>query len=230
MSDFPAPKTMAKSLRSALADQDIFISHGQSLEVVARQLGYANWNVLSARMDASEAPAIALGMPAGWVPCGRYSGKHFRTGIDPDMRGVAVAEAIAKRGIPGDSFAGLMQSISAEAYRGKRLQLSAQLKVREAGVGTIWMRIDPVAGRRSLGFDNMMRRKSKGALSGDSDWTERAIVLDVPEEAYSIHFGFFLQAPGIVWARDFRLEAVAEDVPVTGDRDLPSGPTNLNLF
>lgn len=228
MLDSPAPKTMAKALRNALADQEIFISQSQSLELVAKQLGYANWNVLSARVNG-DAPAVALGMPKGWLPCGRYSGRHFRAGVDPDMRGVAVAEAIAKQGIPGDSFAGLMQSISAEAYRGRRVRLSAQLKVRDAGAGTIWMRIDPESGRRSLAFDNMMRRKTDGALSGDSDWANRSIVLDVAQEADSIHFGFFLQAPGIVWARDFRLEAVAEDVPVTAGRDLPPGPTNLGL-
>lgn len=229
MLDFPAPKTMAKALRGALADQAIFVSHGQCLELVAKQLGYANWNILSARANA-DASAVALGMPEGWLPCGRYSGRHFRAGIDPDMRGVAVAEAIAKEGIPGDSFAGLMQSISAEAYRGQRLRLSAELKVRGAGAGTIWMRIDPAGGRRPLAFDNMMRRKTDGALSGDSDWTSRSIVLDVSPEAEGIHFGFFLQAPGIVWARGFRLETVGEDVAVTSGRDLPPGPTNLGLY
>ena len=57
MSDFPAPKTMAKALRGALAERDIALSHAQCLDLVARQLGFADWNVLAARTGPDEALA-----------------------------------------------------------------------------------------------------------------------------------------------------------------------------
>jgi PhnB protein len=43
------PKSMAKVLRKALREQQIELSHGACLEIVALQCGYANWNVLAAR-------------------------------------------------------------------------------------------------------------------------------------------------------------------------------------
>ena len=228
MLDFPAPKTMAKALRGALAEREIFVSHGQCLDLVAKQLGFADWNVLSARLETVMDPG-ALILPKGWATCGRFASGHFRVGATADLPGVGMAEAVEGAAIPADAFAGLMQSISAQAYLGKRLRLSAELKGRDAGAGTIWLRIDAPGHGRTLGFDNMMMRDEDGPVSGHTDWTERSIVLDVPEEAESIYFGFFLKAPGAVWARGFRLETVGEDVPVTGGRGLPPGPTNLDF-
>lgn len=48
-------KTMAKAMREALAARDLTISHSEALEIVARQFGLANWNILSARI---EPPAV----------------------------------------------------------------------------------------------------------------------------------------------------------------------------
>lgn len=47
-------KTMAKSLRDALVDQSISLSHSTCLEIVARQFGFADWNTLSAKLPAEE--------------------------------------------------------------------------------------------------------------------------------------------------------------------------------
>ena len=38
------PKAMAKSLRQTLAERRVDISHSDSLECVARQLGWRDWN------------------------------------------------------------------------------------------------------------------------------------------------------------------------------------------
>jgi hypothetical protein len=46
-------KAMAKALRAALADQNLTISHREALEIVAKQFGLANWNILSAKIDAA---------------------------------------------------------------------------------------------------------------------------------------------------------------------------------
>lgn len=55
MRDFHDAKAMARSLKDALTDKAIEISHSTALEIVARQFGVANWNVLSARIDQSGA-------------------------------------------------------------------------------------------------------------------------------------------------------------------------------
>lgn len=228
MLDFPAPKTMAKSLRSALAEHGHELSHGQCLELVARQLGYADWNVLAARMEPPRTDKD-LFIPEGWFPGSVDSENFFRLGVDPDVPGVVRIEARAGVRIPGNTFATLMQSISARAYRSKRLRFTAELKSRNAGSGSIWMRIDPGGGGRHLRFDNMMKRSGDGALKGDADWTERSIVLDVPYTAASIHFGCLLHEKGAVWARNFHFETVDDDVPISQDGPFPPRPTNLGF-
>lgn len=46
------PKAMAKSLRGCLAAKSVLLSHSECLEIVAKQLGFADWNTLSAKLDA----------------------------------------------------------------------------------------------------------------------------------------------------------------------------------
>lgn len=230
MLDFPTPKTMAKALRSALSDHGHALTHGQCLDIVAKQFGYADWNVLSA-LGGSLEQSVSLDLPDGWFTSGRLQSRYFRIGLDPDMDGSVVIKAISDTEIPDEAFGGLMQSISARNYRGTRLRLSAELRSRQAGLGTIWLRVDPADGGRYLAFDNMTTRAENGAVTGNTDWVERHVVLDVPDEAGSIHFGFFLQEQGAVWARNFRLQTVEQAVPVTGGgRDLPEHPSNLGFL
>jgi uncharacterized glyoxalase superfamily protein PhnB len=55
-------KAMAKSLRTELlAHTEVDLSHSQCLEIVARQFGVDNWNILAARVEESGAAA-----PAQW--------------------------------------------------------------------------------------------------------------------------------------------------------------------
>jgi ATP-dependent Lon protease len=52
MRDFRDAKAMAQTLRDSLTTKAITISHGESLELVARMLGVADWNTLSALLQA----------------------------------------------------------------------------------------------------------------------------------------------------------------------------------
>ena len=54
-------KTMAKSLRDALVDRNVALSHSTCLEIVARQLGCADWNTLCAKLPAQGGRKIPLG-------------------------------------------------------------------------------------------------------------------------------------------------------------------------
>ena len=45
-------KAMAKSLRDSLAARSVLLSHSDCLEIVAKQSGFADWNTLSAKLDA----------------------------------------------------------------------------------------------------------------------------------------------------------------------------------
>lgn len=54
MRTFHDAKAMAKALRAELARREIAVGHSEALEIVARQFGFDNWNVLAARIRAAE--------------------------------------------------------------------------------------------------------------------------------------------------------------------------------
>src|ERR1700761_2869409 len=57
MRDFRDAKTMAQTLRDTLKTKAINVSHGESLELTAKTLGFHDWNVLSAAILASQPEA-----------------------------------------------------------------------------------------------------------------------------------------------------------------------------
>ena len=52
MRDFRDAKAMAQTLRDSLTIKAIDISHSESLELVSKMLGVADWNTLSAMLQA----------------------------------------------------------------------------------------------------------------------------------------------------------------------------------
>ncbi len=113
------------------------------------------------------------------------------------------------------SFGTFAQSFSAEEFRGKRVRYSGFLKTLDAEKTGLWMRIDGPE-RALLGFDNMSNR----AVEGTTDWTEHAVVLDVPENATHIALGFLLIGDGTAWGDDLTLEAVG---------NIGEGPETTNM-
>lgn len=217
-------KAMAKSLRQSLSEHNVDITHALSLECVARQLGWRDWNTLAARLE--HAPPRR---PKGWTISGSHP-QDYDMGLD-EAEGCALIRYRHAVLLDRDSgFGTLMQSVRAEAYLGQRLRLSAQLRSRDvSGAATLWLRVDAGKGR-TVAFDNMETREKRGPLIGTMAWQDRSIVLDVPAEATSVNFGFYLRGSGSVWARNVRLDAVDASVPVTTDVDPSlSAPTNLDF-
>jgi hypothetical protein len=67
-------KDHARRLRTALREDGIEISHSKALELVARQHGLRDWNVLVARQGAPEALPFAIGDAVA----GTFNGKPAR--------------------------------------------------------------------------------------------------------------------------------------------------------
>jgi len=67
MRDFRDAKRMAASLRKALGQAELTVSHSHSLELIAKAFGVENWNVLAAKIRAAEAVAseTGSGLPVG---------------------------------------------------------------------------------------------------------------------------------------------------------------------
>ncbi len=204
------PKTMAKALRADLAAHALSLTHAECLEITAHQLGFRDWNTL----NGAQKDDLLL-QPRHWSLTNNTSALYYRFGLDPKQGGAAM---LASRGDiskanPGE-FAAYMQSIHAGEYRGHRLRLRANLASKDADSGTIWMRVDD-GFNNILRFDNMTKRPQNGPLTGTTEWTERAIVLDIPEPAHAIHYGFLLKGRGTLWAKDFRLDIVGSEQKTT---------------
>jgi len=67
MRDYRDAKAMAQTLRQALNERSVSLTHSESLELIAKVLGLADWNVLAARIAAApamtgpqKAPALRL--------------------------------------------------------------------------------------------------------------------------------------------------------------------------
>jgi hypothetical protein len=223
MHTFLDSKAMAKALRTALAERQIDITHSDSLELVARQFGFDDWNTLAARIEAGRPRKL----PHGWHIHHGAGYPLFEAGADPNDPGSVTIVSISSPDVVGQNFATLMQSISAEDYRGRTLRLTADLRGDDVGYGTLWMRVDPQGGGKSLRFDNMLMREKDGALSGRFGWTERSIVLEVPDEAGTIHYGPMLKGSGQLWARNLRLDTVPATTATTDTRNFPRRPTGF---
>ncbi len=65
MRNFRDAKTMAQTLRESLTTKSVTISHSESLELVSRMLGVADWNTLSAMLQSTRRDTAT---PAGKRP------------------------------------------------------------------------------------------------------------------------------------------------------------------
>lgn len=106
-----------------------------------------------------------------------------------------------------DGVGALFQGINPDAYRGKRLRLSATLKAQEIeGWGGLWLRVDGLRG--TLAFDNMHDRH----LHGTQSWQRYEVVVDVPEESIGVTFGMVLVGKGRLWMRCVKMDVVGQGV------------------
>ncbi|MGE7772678.1 helix-turn-helix domain-containing protein [Viridibacillus arvi] len=147
-------------------------------------------------------------------------GDVFHTGTKSGLL-FAIGEANAQQ------FATIMQGFQANNYKGRRLKLSCYLKTENVLKCGAWLRIDNTTGD-TIQFDNMDNR----SIQGTTDWNHYSIILDVPEESASIHFGVLLIGTGKVWADGFCFEEVNEKVATTNmltQEHLPKQPSNLDF-
>lgn len=165
--------------------------------------------------------------PPGWHLSGSNSAKYI---VRTDRKECFSGESSGYLGSRSDNeevgFGTLMQSFLADNYRGKRVQLSARVKLKDVhGWAGVWMRIDG-SNDDVLGFDNMQERPLRGT---STTWTSVAIVLDVPSHAKNIALGILLSGTGETWIDDIQLDVVDKSVPTTGTAILSNSPRNFDF-
>lgn len=158
-------------------------------------------------------PAIAWAaapepLPSAWLVTGPAPQK-FAAGVDQDP-GVKGAKFLRNTAKDPNTWAALTQPISAQNYLGQRIRFRAFVKTRDVnGWAGLWMRVDSRAGR-SVAFYNSVDKPIKGT----TDWQERSVVLDVPQDAGMIVFGVINNGSGQVWIDRLGFEQVGQDVAV----------------
>jgi len=194
---------------------------------VARQFGVANWNILSAKIEGAGTATDII--PTGWSKSGTKP-KAYLISVDTKLSAAAIeSKPATEADLSEADFCTLLQAVDATAYRGKRLRLQCELKaVNVSGGVTPWFRIDGPVG--SLRFENLERYQTNGPISHDTDWTIRSITLDVPKEATTLNFGFYLKGSGRGLVRALQLEEVDESTALnTPDTGALLKPTNLGF-
>jgi|GEM_PF-2653605 len=232
----PNPKTMARILRETLSGHGMTIPHSLSLEVVAKQLGHADWNTLSAKMDPKQ-PIIRQDgrLPEGWVVYGRSDlfTHDLAPQAGPDGSAAIVIGSRAPQETVGVAHVGefltVMQRISAVPYRGKTVSFRAHIRCAGAtGLGRIWINARSAHSREAIAFDNLgLDRGPNAPVTGDAGWSRRTVTIDVPEAAIYIGFGvLFGSGMGHFMAGDLSF-GPAEDHE--RPRELPETPRNMAL-
>jgi hypothetical protein len=178
---------------------------------------------LAALAAFAAAPVMALAaapepLPSAWVITGPAPQK-FAAGVDQDL-GVKGAKFLRNTSGDATTWAGLTQVISAQNYLGQRIRFRAFVKTQDVnGWAGLWMRVDNRAGR-SVAFYNSLDKPIKGS----TDWQERSVVLDVPQDAGIIAFGVINNGSGQVWIDRLGFEQVGQDVPVDRQQAVPALP------
>lgn len=207
-------KSMARAMGVALRAKNVTLSRGECLDIVARQFGYKDWNVLSAQSKQSEAAARRrIASLKGWALLAEHPDAYDH-GPDADPTAVSGSAALIRHDPvlgpkrypkPSRAFGCYMQTVSAVPFHGQRVAISAKLRCQNVTDGaTLWVRVDAMPGH-TLAFDNL-KDAPEGWLFGSMPWVERRVVVDVPADAISLHFGFFLKGRGALWAADFLIE------------------------
>jgi hypothetical protein len=156
-------------------------------------------------------------LPAGWFMEGSKP-KSYDMGIDKgagkDGKNAATIKSIDSS---IDGFGTLMQDCLPGKYRGKRIQMTGWLKSKDVSEWAgLWLRIDTKISVKAATFDNTHDGKNDRSLKGTTDWKKYVIVLDVPDSASNIAYGFLLVGTGQVWADNISFEIVSSDIQTTG--------------
>jgi hypothetical protein len=162
-------------------------------------------------------------MPAGWVLYGEYDGQEaydFYGGYDVEIkRGGARSASFLATEVTSDDQVRMVQRFLADRYRGKRVRFSGYVKTNQVNEWAgLWMRVDTFE-KQGWAFDDMEDR----LVTGTTDWTRCAVVLDVPEDAATIYMGAHLYGRGQVWVDDCEFEVVGDDVESTDGTRLRGG-------
>ncbi|WP_298653609.1 erythromycin esterase family protein [uncultured Proteiniphilum sp.] len=142
---------------------------------------------------------------------GSHLPKHWYTGgesfkISVDSLEKHSGKFSLKMETPGtrnnNSFGVFTGTLPIETFAGKNVEYRGWIKTKNVknGYAGLWLRVDG-ENTETLGFDNMNDR----GLTGDNDWTQVSIKIDISREAININYGGLFPGEGVVWFDNLEL-------------------------
>ncbi len=150
------------------------------------------------------AAPIERSLATGWTAT---TSQNYEAGIDRTAAHSGVGSLYLKSQAGDAAGYAARQRIRADAYRGKKIKISAWLRAAPGGDGgALWLRIDMKNGDYIL--DGMLE-------SAPADWKEVSIVASIPADAAGLTFGLRMRGKGQVWMDDVTIEPAPPAVPTT---------------
>jgi hypothetical protein len=123
-----------------------------------------------------------------------------------------------------NGWGALYQYADAKDLRGKRIEFSADIRTEDVQrEANLFVRADDGKGN-TVALDTMWYSYTDDrtddrliirAVTGNTDWTTKHIVIDIPTNAAVISYGVALAGPGKAWIDNASLELAAPDSRVT---------------
>jgi hypothetical protein len=147
MRTYQDAKVMAKLLRQCLATRSVSLTHSDCLEIVARQLGFDEWNTLAAKLDVEagrllrpEDPTIRL-QPA--IPTLRVSSLEGAAPFYADFLGFRFDWGFPE----GKTYAQISRSgVTLHLNASSRLSGNAGMLIRMSGLDTLHRELSAKSG------------------------------------------------------------------------------------
>jgi RNA polymerase sigma-70 factor (ECF subfamily) len=119
------------------------------------------------------------------------------------------------------------EDILADPYSGQRIRLVAYLKTESVEQASLHLGVSAPSLEPGGTFPAYYFADNQQPIEGTQDWQRHELVIDVPEDAYSLA-PFFNMRNGKVWLNGIHVTVVDKSVPLTGT-DLMLQPYPLNL-
>jgi hypothetical protein len=117
----------------------------------------------------------------------------------------------------------LWQGVDATAFRGRRIEVSAQ--VRGKGYFQFFVRTAAATDTGIVLHDNQLptvptTNRYVNLFPPRGEWERLSIVADVPVEADVVYYGFALMGGRAIWLDDVRIESVDPQTPLTAEQSI----------
>jgi len=170
-------------------------------------------------------------IPGGWYASGGSSA-DYTVGSDVSRRpaGSGTTSGYIKAAVANpSSWAALTQSINADHFRGRRVQLTGYVRRGgDAGTARLSLRVEGKGLQHAADYAGATVFVPARESDDGHGWIKQAIVVDIPEDCTGIRVGLVSMGAAEAWLDDVKFETVGEAVAITGS--IISAPANLRTL